>query len=155
VASLGLKEYGWNVSTVGLIVSIASLIVTLYVQNRVAVVQTTVQGLVPDLSIASPGNGGDVGEVETIRGVTRFTDRRIYVIVTPAVDGIPWVQGPASLSAGGLWTCPARFGDRQSSIGQSYSVYSIATKTALRSGHLTFVPPDKVMSATINVTRTR
>jgi hypothetical protein len=165
ILTLGLKDLGWNVGTVGLAVGILSVIVTIYVarlqkevQGSVAAVQTSVQHLAPvrDLSILRPRAGDAVGEHEVVEGITRLADRNIYVVVTPAINGISWVQdGPVSLNSNGLWSAPARFGESENGINQAFSFYCIATKEKLPAGRLSRVPADALISDTITVTRRR
>ena len=148
-----------------MVVGILSVAATIYVarvgrevRGSVAAVQTSVQRLAPngDLGILHPRAGDVVGEHEVIEGITRLTDRNIYVVVTPAVNGVSYVQdGPVSLNSNGLWTVPARFGQGADGINQAFSFYCIATKEKIPPGSLSRVPPDALISDTITVTRRR
>jgi hypothetical protein len=154
------EGFGWNVTTLALMVGIIGLILAWYifreqrqVQGSVNAVQRSVQQLAPVVAVTSPRDGDVVSAVEPVSGLTRFVDRNLYLIVTPDND-TPWVQkGPLRLYAGGIWSGFARFGDAGRGDGQAFTLYCVATKSTLAEGRLESLPPDAVKSGTITVRR--
>jgi hypothetical protein len=104
--------------------------------------------------ITYPANGGIVELTDIVRGITPYSNRNHYIVVTPIESGDDWIQdGPVKISTGDVWTGRARFGTAAVGAGKGFVIRAIATNSTLSPGTLIEVPEDAIFSESIVVTR--
>lgn len=104
--------------------------------------------------ITYPANGGIVELTDIVRGITPYSNRNHYIVVTPIETGDDWVQdGPVKISTGDVWTGRARFGTAAVGAGKGFVIRAIATNFTLSPGTLIEVPADAIFSESVAVTR--
>ena len=124
------------------------------VGSRVEQVEKSVKAR--QFTIKVPSDGGTVGLIESARGETPFPNMNHYIVVTPLKIGVDFIEdGPASVSASGVWSGSARFGAAAVGAGEQFMVRALATKSMLSPGPLAEVPDDAMFSESITVTRTK
>lgn len=104
--------------------------------------------------ITYPANGGIVDLTDMVRGVTPYSKKNHYIVVTSIETGGDWVQdGPMKISIGDAWTGRAIFGTASVGAGEGFVIRAIATNSTLSPGTLTEVPGDALFSESVVVTR--
>lgn len=105
--------------------------------------------------ITSPAEGDHVTIGEVVTGLTPYTNRNHYIIVTPLKVGDSYVQERATVRPDGTWSGPAKFGSGDVGVGERFLVRCAATAGELRTGTMGSqpLPPDLQFSSPVTVTR--
>lgn len=103
--------------------------------------------------ILNPADGAVVGIRSSIQGKTPFPELKHYIVVTPTVTGVDYVQEPVGISSDGTWLGSATLGAVSSGAGQKFIIRGLATRSTLAAGPLTALPEDAIFSNSITVTR--
>ena len=104
--------------------------------------------------ITYPSSGDVVDLTDMVQGITPYSKRNHYIVVTPIEIGGDLIQdSPVKISAGNVWTVPVRFGTPAVGAGKKFVIRAIATNSTLSPGALIKIPEDAIFSESVVVTR--
>ena len=150
-------EYWAGVASIcGLIVTLGGLLYTVWKDTKSDIKRVEEQIARPQFRVTYPLDGDFVEMNDLVKGWTPYSNKMIYIVITPIQTGDDFIQDTnAKIDAGGFWIARAIFGTAAVGTGQKFLIRAIATQDKLSAGPLTKKPADVIFSEGVYVTRKR